>query len=119
MKLPTRLRNVLIIVALAVIVGGLKAGSAGASVIATAVSLGFFGAFAWAGAVYYREHRMTLMGLGDHRRVLLYAAAGALVLMLSGTGRLWGTSFGSIVWLVVVACAVYAMVAVYRSSKQY
>lgn len=119
MKLPSNARNVLIIAALAGVVAAVTAGQEAASMITEAVSLGFLGAFAWIGAYVYREHRDTIYGLGDRRRAVLYGATGALVLILTATDRLWSTSFGSIVWLVLVGGAVYTLYALYRSSKQY
>jgi hypothetical protein len=118
-KLSTNVRNILIVVVLGLIVGGVTAGRTTANVVTQAVSLGFLGAFAWIGTRLYREHRSTLESLGIRHRTVLYCAIGALILVLSATSRAWSTSFGSIIWLVVVAGSIYALVAVYRSSKDY
>jgi hypothetical protein len=67
----------------------------------------------------YREHRTDIYSLGDRNRAILYAAVGLATLTLTATNRLWATGAGSIVWIALMALAVYAVYFVFRASRQY
>jgi hypothetical protein len=112
-------RNVLIVAALAAAVAFIPGGGTTASVIVTAIALGFLASFAWIGMIMYREHRATLYSLGDSRRTALYAAAAVLAITLTATSKLWATPAGSIAWLVLVGAAVYVGVAVVLAARRY
>ncbi len=119
MKVNENVRNIAIIVVLAAAVDGITAGRDAAATAEEAISLGFLAAFAWIASRLYREHRTTLYSLGTRRRAILYGAGALAVLDLSAEGRLRATSFGTLVWLLLLAAAGYVVYAVYRSSKEY
>lgn len=119
MRFPATARNVLIILALAAIVDTIAAGQAAASTLSSAVTFAFLAAFVWIGMRLYQERRAELHAIGARRRAIAYGAGGVAVLVLSATDRMWGTSFGSILWVVLLAGAGYGLYAVYRSTKQY
>jgi hypothetical protein len=118
-KLNTNVRNVLIIAAIAAVVAIVPGGGSAASFVGAAVSLAFLAALAWVLYRLYREHRNTLYGLGDRRRALVYIAAGIVIVTLTASHRLWNTGFGTVVWIVLLAAAVYAVFAVFRSTRRY
>jgi hypothetical protein len=101
-------RNVAIVLALAAIVAVVPGGGTGANVVLQAVSVIFLAALAWVAAIYYREHRISLLALGDVRRAVLYGAIAALAVTLTATDRLWHTSAGSVAWLVLMGGSLYA-----------
>jgi drug/metabolite transporter (DMT)-like permease len=111
-------RNVIIILALAAIVAVVPGGGTGSSVVLQAVWLAFLAAFVWVAMILYREHRSELYGLGDRKRVALYAALATLAVTLTGTHRLWATAAGSIAWLVLVGGAVYVGGTVLWSARR-
>jgi hypothetical protein len=113
------LRNVAIIAVIAALVVVVPGGGRGASVASQAVYLVFLAALGWFAAVSYRQHRVALYSLGDRKRAILYVAAGVATLTLTGTHRLWATSTGSIVWLVLIAASAYAVFAVIWSARRY
>lgn len=119
MRSPAAARNVLIVLILAAIVDTIAAGQTAASVLSAAVTFAFLAAFVWIGMRLYREHSSELDALGTRRRAIAYSAGGVAVLVLSATSRMWSTSFGSVLWLVLLAGSGYALYAVYRSVKQY
>ncbi len=119
MKINKNVINVLIIAAIAAVVAIVPGGGSAASFVKTAVSLGFLAALAWVLYRLYREHRTTLYGLGDRRRALVYIAAGIVTVTFTATHRLWATGFGTVVWIVLVAAAVYTVFAVFRSAQRY
>jgi hypothetical protein len=118
-KLNENVRNIGIILVLAAVVDGVTAGRYAADTVRQAISLAFLAAFAWIASRLYREHRTTLYSLGTQRRAIVYCAAGAAALDLIAYDRLTETGLGSLVWMLVLAGAAYALYAVYRSHKEY
>jgi hypothetical protein len=112
-------RNVAIILALAAAVHFLPGGGNGAEAVALLLSVILFGGLLWFGARLYLEHRLTIDGLGDRNRALLYGGLGMATLALVGTGRLWDTGPGVVLWLVLMGGAVFALYTVYRESRTY
>jgi len=112
-------RNILIVLVIAAIVVVVPGGGTGQSVARQAASLLLLAAVGWVAAVMYRQHRVTLYGLGDRRRAILYAALATAAVTLTGTSKLWGTSAGSVAWLVLMGAAVYAVIAVVWSARKY
>jgi hypothetical protein len=112
-------RNIAIILALAALVVLVPGGGTGSSVALQAVSLAFLAVLVWFAALMYRQRRTELYGLGDRRRAILYAALAVGTLTLTATPRLWETAAGSVAWLILVAGAVYAVIAVVWSARRY
>jgi hypothetical protein len=117
MSLPTA-RNILIVLALAVIVDLVPGGGTAADVVIQSVSLIFLAALAWVVSLVYRERRNALYSLGDRRRAILYCAIGALAVTLTATSRLWASSLGGVGWLVLVIGSVYAGATVLSSARR-
>jgi hypothetical protein len=112
-------RNIAIILALAALVVLVPGGGTGSNVAIQVVSLAFLATLVWFAAIMYRQHRVSLYSLGDRRRAILYVALALATLTLTATPRLWQTGVGSVVWLVLVAGAVYAVIAVVWSARRY
>jgi hypothetical protein len=112
-------RNILIILAVAALVVLIPGGGTGAHVALQAASLVFLATLGWFAMTMYRQHRLSLYGLGDRKRAILYAAIAVATLTLTGTSRLWSTSAGSVAWLVLIGAAVYAVVAIVWSARRY
>jgi multisubunit Na+/H+ antiporter MnhB subunit len=119
MSIGSTTRNILIVLALAAIVAFAPGGGTGGSVILTAVYLLFLAALGWVGAVMYRERRGSLYLLGDGRRAILYGAIVVLAVTLTATSRLWGSSAGSVAWLVLVGGSIYAIFAIVWAARRY
>ena len=119
MAAAKNIRNVAIILVIAAAVDAIPGGGHAAQTVLQALYLGFLAAFAWIGSRLYRENRVAIYSLGDRHRTLLYCALGVLLLTLTATGVLWGTSLGSIAWLALLAVSVVALVEVFRSARSY
>ena len=115
--MSTNARNVLIVLGLALAVYALPGGGNGADFISALLSILITASFAFIAWRLYREHRMTLFGLGDRYRGLLYGAIGAAVLMMAARDRLWDSAAGTLLWFAVIAAASYAVVVVFRYSR--
>jgi hypothetical protein len=112
-------RNILIVLGLAVLVGLIGGGTTGVNLAIQAVSLVFLASIAWIASLMYRQHRIELYALGDVKRGTLYVAGAVAALTLTATSRLWATAAGEIAWLVLMGAAVYAVFAVFWSARKY
>jgi hypothetical protein len=118
MSLAT-VRNIAIILLIAAAVAFIPGGGTASTVALQAASLLFLAVLGWFASIMYRQHRSSLYSLGDRRRAILYAAAAVATLTLSGTHRLWNTSAGSVVWLVLMGACIYAVVAIVWAARKY
>lgn len=115
----TTARNILIVLAIAAVVAFVQGGQTAANVAIQAVTLAFLGTLVWFASITYRERRVSLYGLGDGRRALLYVALGVATLTLTATSRLWHSGAGSVAWLILLAGSAYAVFAVLWSARRY
>jgi hypothetical protein len=112
-------RNIAIILAIAAAVAFLPGGGRAANTFSTALAVVFAAGIAYAGIWFYRQNRVSLYGLGDRRRGLLYGAVAVAVVTLAAKPRMWATGFGEFVWFVLIGLVVYTFVALYRYSRSY
>lgn len=113
-------RNVLIIVALAAAVTFIPGGGDVANALAALLSLGILVAFVLIAARYYRENRMEIFGLGDQWRAVFYGAVGVIVFAMAARPRLFDLGGGgTLLWMVLLAGAVYALYRVWRQHREY
>ena len=112
-------RNVVIVLALAAAVAFLPAAGVGAAFLGWLLGIGFLGALVWFASRLYREYRLTLYGLGDRNRGLLYGAIGVTALTLTASSLLWQTPIGVLAWFALLGAAIFAAVVVYRAAREY
>jgi hypothetical protein len=127
-------RNITIILAVAAAVYFIPGGGRVASTFEAALWAVFGFAIAFLGLRMYREHHMTLYGLGDRYRGLLYGAAALGVFLYMARTRMWyalqvrgselvqvhrWSGVGELAWFVLAALVVYSLVAVYRHARSY
>jgi hypothetical protein len=114
------LRNIAIIFLLAAAVWGLPGGEAGGQTVSNLLGIVF-----WSGIVFllyrlYMENRMTIMGLEDRQRGMLYAGLGMVVIALVATGRLWDQGgLGALLWFALVLAGGFAVLSVWRTYREY
>ncbi len=113
------LRNIAIVVALAAAVYVLPEGGRAASTFESVLWTLFGVGIAYMGLRLYREHRMWLLSLGDRHRALLYGAIALAVFALAGRSHMWETGTGELLWFVLVAVVVYALLEVFRHARSY
>ena len=112
-------RNIAIIMVLALIVSEVPGGGNVADGLLAAITVTFLvliGALAYQ---LYRQNRLTYLGLTEGRRALVAAALGAIVLMVAGTDELLETGLGVFVWFSVLGIAIYGLIRVYGESRAY
>ena len=114
------LRNVGIIVVLALAVWLLPGGGTGAAVVSNLLSVIFLGGLVFFGYKMYMEHRTTLFDLDERLRAISYASAGLLILAIVATGRMWQTGGPYILlWFAMIGAAAYGGYVVVRTMRAY
>lgn len=113
------LRNVAIIALLALGVAFVPGGGTVADTLITAMLMGFLASIGLLGYRLYMQNQLTLSALSDDRRALLFAALGAIVLMIAGTDELLGSGLGTLVWIGVLVFSVLAIMQVWREANTY
>ncbi len=98
-------RNIAIILLLALIFDQVPGGGNAAEAILAAVSVCFMAAIGWAGYVFYRNNRLSYLGLTERQRGLLVASLGAIVLMIAGASELMRSGGGTLIWIAVLVLA--------------
>ncbi len=114
------LRNIAIVIALAVVVWQVPGGDSAGITISNILSLIFVGGLLFLGFRLYMENRDTIFGLEERQRGVLYAGAALIAITLVATRRMWDAGgLGAIVWLMMIGAGVYAIVGVWRAYREY
>ena len=113
------LRNVAIVMLLALAVAFAPAGGNVAEAILTAITMGFLAAMAWMVFVLGRQNQLTLATLSDGRRAILYAALGMIALLIAGSDELFSSGGGTLVWIVLLGASVAAIWRVWIDANSY
>jgi hypothetical protein len=112
-------RNVAIILALAAVVDLVPGGGATAQTIMVAISMAFFAAITWTLFRLYNERQMTLMGIPDRRRAMLYGGVGGILLLIVGFEEFDDLQGGLFVWIALMTVAIGAIFVVLRDAARY
>jgi hypothetical protein len=113
------LRNVAIVVLLALVVAFAPAGGNVANAIVTAITMGFLAGIAWTVFVLSRQNQLTLAALSDGRRAILYGALGLIALLIAGSDELFSSGGGTLVWIFLLGAAVAAIWRVWTEANTY
>ncbi len=112
-------RNVAIILVIAAAIDFIPGSSRATSTFEGVLWVAFGAAIGYIALRLYREHRVSLHGLGDRHRALLYGAIAVAVFAIEARVRMWQTGLGELGWFALIALVVYALMEVYRYSRRY
>lgn len=116
----THLRNIAIVIVLAVIVWQLPGGGTAASTINNLLGVIFIGGLLFFGYRMYMEHRETIFGLEERQRGILYAAIALGAITLVATQRMWDEGgLGAVLWLAFITLAIWGLYSVWRAYREY
>ena len=114
------LRNVAIVILLALAVWKLPGGGTSALTINNLLGIIFIGGLLFFGYRLYMEHRDTIFGLEERMRGILYAALALAAITLVATGRMWDEGgLGAVLWLAFIALAAWGLYSVWRAYREY
>ena len=112
-------RNVAIVMFLALLVAFAPAGGNAAEAVLTAITMGFLAGIAWTIYVLSRQNQLTLAGLTDGRRAILYGALGMIALLIAGSDELFDSGGGTLAWVLLLAASVMAIYKVWTEANTY
>jgi Kef-type K+ transport system membrane component KefB len=112
-------RNIAIILVLALIVDLVPGGGNAADAITVAIGMLFLAMIAYTAYRFFLQNRYAYLTLDHRHRATLVIAVGAIVLMIAAADELTRTGLGLIVWLGVLAASIWAIVIVYQESRAY
>jgi uncharacterized protein YacL len=116
----THLRNIAIIIGLALVVWLVPGGDTASVTISNLLTIIFVAGMLFFGYRLYMEHRDTIFGLTDRQRGIAYAAVALAIITLVATQRMWDAGgLGAVLWLAFLGAAVYALVSVWRAYREY
>jgi hypothetical protein len=114
------IRNIVIIVGLALVVWLVPGGGTGSNTIYNLLTIILTAGLLFFGYRLYMEHRATIFGLGDNQRAILYGSLALASLALLATSRLWDAGgAGALIWFGLVALAVWGVYRVWREYSEY
>ncbi|MGI9020626.1 MAG: hypothetical protein ACR2G3_07955 [Solirubrobacterales bacterium] len=113
------LRNIAIVMALALVVAAVPGGGNAAEAVLTAISIAFMVVIGLAGYQLYRSQQLSISALSDRDRGILAGAVGLIVLMIAGADELLDTGLGALIWIGLLAMACVAVWRLYVESQTY
>ena len=113
------LRNAAIIVVLALIVWLVPGGQTAGSTVSSLVGIAFAAGLLFFVYRIYMERRDTIFGLEERQRGILYASLALATVAIVGTGRMWASGGGALVWIVLISLAAFGVYSVWQAYRQY
>lgn len=113
------LRNLAIVMALALAVAFVPGGGNAAEAVLTAIAMGFLAGIAWTVYVLSRQNQLTLAALSDGRRAILYGAIGLIALLIAGSDELFASGGGTLVWIVLLGASIAAIWRIWLEANTY
>ena len=116
----THIRNILIIVALALVVWLVPGGGTGSSTIYNVLTILLTAGLLFFGYRLYMENRATIFGLGDNLRAVLYGSLALACVALLATSKLWNDGgLGALLWIALLSVAAFGLYRVWRAYSEY
>jgi hypothetical protein len=115
------LRNIAIILVLAVAVWQLPGGGQTSSGLLSLLLVVMWGGVLFFGYRLYMENRNTIYSLDDRLRALLYGSLALIVITLVATSRLWNEAggLGVLIWFGLLGLAAWGIATVWRAYREY
>jgi hypothetical protein len=113
-------RNVAIILALAVAVWKVPGGGTASNTISNIFTVLFTAGLFFLGYRMYMEHRVTIFSLEERQRGLAYGAVALAAFAIVATKHLWNQGpLGSMLWLLMLGASGWALFSVWRAYRTY
>lgn len=112
-------RNIVIVALLAAGIAFAPAGGNLFEAFMALLLIGFLAAIAWTVARFAQRNELTLSVLDDRQRLLLYASAAVLVLLIAGSERFFESGLGTVAWLALLVGSVMVAWRIWREANTY
>lgn len=113
-------RNIAIVAIIAAAVFLIPGGGRAASTFEAVLLIGFGVGFGYLGLRLYREYRVTVHGLGDRYRAILYGSLALAAFLVGGYSRmLHSTALIGLLWFALLLLVLYGLMVVYRRWRSY
>ena len=112
-------RNVAIILLLAVPVAFVPGGGNVANAIMLALTMGFLAGISWLIYTVARQNQLTIATLSDGRRALLYGAVGLICLLIAGADEMLSSGGGTLAWILLLGASIAAIWRVWMEANSY
>ena len=120
MERGKHVRNIAIIIGLALAVWLVPGGDTASVTISNLLSILFIGGLLFFGYRMYMERRETIFGLEERQRGILYAAIALGAITLVATQRMWDEGgLGAVLWLAFITLAIWGLYSVWRAYREY
>jgi hypothetical protein len=114
------LRNIGIIIGLALVVWLVPGGDTASVTISNLLSIVFIGGLLFFGYRMYMEHRESIFGLAERTRGILYAAIALGTITLVATSTMWDAGgLGAMLWLAFMVLAIWGLLYAWRAYREY
>jgi hypothetical protein len=113
------LRNVAIVMLLALVVAFVPGGGNAAEAILAAITMAFLALIAWTVFVLSRQNQLTLATLSDGRRAILYGALGLIALLIAGSDELFSSGAGTLAWIFLLGASIAAIWRIWVEANTY
>lgn len=110
------LRNVAIIVLLALALTVLPGGGNVTTAVLTALSLTLLAAVTLLAVRFWRQNSLTRDSMTDRQRGIVYGGLGAIALMVAGTDEMFESGAGTVAWIVVMAVSIWMVFITWREA---
>lgn len=115
----TTVRNIAIVVGLALAVWLVPGGGTTAGIVEGLLGATFMALIGLFGARMYMRYRAEIFGLGDRHRAMLYGAVAVILVTLAASSLLFSTGPTTLIWLALIGAAVWTLVLVWRHWREY
>ena len=115
--LVKNVRNVAILMLIALAVVALPGGGNTAALVGAILSLLIVSLLAYIAGRFYRDHQIDLYSLHDIDRAILYIALGGIVLVLAAWR--FSTTTGTLLSIAALAICAGGLIRVYRNWQRY
>ena len=112
-------RNVAIIMLLALGVAFTPAGGNAVDAVFTALTMAFLAGIVWMLYTLSRQNQLTLATLSDGRRASFYAAFGVIALLIAGTDKLFSSGGGTLLWIILLGASIAAIWRIWLEANTY
>ena len=118
-RLVTVLRNIAIILLIALVLTVVPGGSATTDAILTAITMAFLAGIGWFVYVGHRENPAMVSSLSDGWRAVHWGAIGLIAFLIAGYTQMWDTGAGTLLWIGLLVLAVAGLFQAFRQSQTY